>query len=100
MSLCVGWEAETECPYHRTTMHGCKHPDGHVGEHECTCGATTTRDDILQWGGIGRTQPRPEPAAPAPSLCPICAYPMKFSDDRTRLWCSVYGDHSEQDSVA
>ena len=25
--------------------------------------------------------------------CPTCDYPMVWSTDRERMWCSVYGDH-------
>lgn len=39
----------------------------------------TTRSD-----GCGRTV---EP-------CPQCDFPMVWSDDQRRPWCSVYGDHA------
>lgn len=26
--------------------------------------------------------------------CPTCSYPLTWSTDRERVWCSVYGDHA------
>jgi primosomal protein N' len=25
--------------------------------------------------------------------CPQCSFPMVWSDDQRRMWCSVYGSH-------
>jgi hypothetical protein len=28
--------------------------------------------------------------------CPVCSYPLVWSDDLARVRCSIYGDHPEQ----
>jgi hypothetical protein len=26
-------------------------------------------------------------------ICPLCKYPLTWSDDQAKVWCAIYGDH-------